>query len=67
MISKQTVMSILWAFKTPLIAGNSLRFSNYNVVGDDKRECLKILNIGQSAAKILFENNVQRLSERSRV
>ena len=37
--------------KTPLIAGNYLRLINYNVIGNDERECLKIIRLVQSAAK----------------
>jgi len=34
-----------------LIAGTSLSFINHNVIGNDERDGLKIIKIGQSAAK----------------
>ena len=49
--------------KTPLIAGNYLRLINYNVIGNDERECLKIIRLVQSAAKLIINKNVQRLSK----
>jgi hypothetical protein len=36
----------------PLIAGNPLSSDNYKVASNSKLECLKILEIGQSAAKL---------------
>nr|DAW62906.1 MAG TPA: hypothetical protein [Caudoviricetes sp.] len=43
LLNKQT-LSDRWCFKISLIAGNSRRLSNYNIISNNKCECLKIDN-----------------------
>ena len=43
----------MYSVKTYLIAGNPLEIYSHNAVGNDKRDGLKSIYIGQSAAKTL--------------
>lgn len=52
-----TVSSLLIVIlikKIFLIAGNSLELLYYNIIGNNRCECLKNKKIGQSAAKYLY-------------
>jgi len=52
--------------KSMRTAGTLLKYTNYNVTGNGERECLKMVYIGQSAAKPLqLKRKVHRLNVHS--